>query len=375
MTLIMLTEIGKYGSVMMRTLTVPLRPLAAAILLATGLSSALAAHCAPAPREPDCKSVSAEPGREEEAVVELRELLSANVETCLSLSGQFPLAAPLVITSAASGLRVGSSKTEPATLIAVGGNTRGIEVIEAPNVTIERLELTGFAHDGIFASNTRNLTIRLVTVKETGSTAWSQGSIHLTGSSTGALVEANTVEDAGYAGIIVDTNTTSDISNVSIRNNHVMRSCQRVHDCGAIYVNDRGRRSRNILLADNVIADFGPLPVGGRGIYVDDWASHVTVRRNRISGPGRFAFQIHGGHHNRIIGNHIDMIGIASPLLYQAAADGTREVMIGNTMTGNVFHHSLGGLTVFATSDRAGAGALGLKRNRQCIAGRCKRVP
>lgn len=348
--------------------------IGAALLLASGSLSAIAASGRVVQTESPCMGVSAEPGREQRAVTELRALLQEGGETCINLSGRFPLAAPLVITAAASGLKIRSPQAAPATLVAVDGGARGIEVIAASNVTIEGLELIGFAHDGIFASNSRNLTIRSVTVNETKSTAWSQGSIHLTGTSTGALIEANTVDGADYAGIIIDTEAGSDVSNTLIRNNRVTRSCRRVHDCGAIYVNDRGRRSGNILISDNVVTDFGPFAVGGRGIYLDDWASHVTVRRNRIIGPGRFAFQIHGGHHNRIAGNHIDMAAIETPLLYQAAVDGSREVMPGNVLEGNVFHVGAGGRVALSPVTRTGAGAIRLRRNRQCIAGRCKIV-
>lgn len=260
-------------------------------------------------------------------------------------------------------------------LIAIRDASRGIEIISTSNVTIEGVRLTGFARDGIFASNSRNLTIRSVTVKETRATNWSQGGIHLTGTSTGALLEANTVEGSDYAGIIFDTDVTSDVSDVIIRSNRVTSSCRRVHDCGAIYVNDRGRRSRNIIIANNVITDFGPISVEGRGIYLDDWASHVTVRGNRIAGPGRFAFQIHGGHDNHITGNHINMNGITSPLLYQAALDGTRAVMTGNVVTDNVFYQRTGMRTVFASGERAGAGALRFHLNRQCIVKQCILIP
>lgn len=323
--------------------------------------------------EPPCSTFRSELGQEEQAAFALRRALSAGRVTCIMLSGRFLLATPLRITAAHSGLLIRSFPDESAELVATRGTARGIEVIRASNVRIEGISLSGFARDGIFASNSRNLTIRSVRVKETGSTAWSQGSIHLTGTSTGALVEANRVEGADYAGIIVDTDTASDISDVVIRNNHVSRSCQRVHDCGAIYVNDRGRRSRNILIADNVIADFGSFENGGRGIYLDDWASFVTVINNRITGSGQYAFQIHGGQSNRIAGNRIDMSHIPKFLLYQAASNGTRAEMKRNTLSGNTLVVPADRqAAIVAAACRRGSGNAKLAGNRLCTGGTCK---
>ncbi|AYO77227.1 right-handed parallel beta-helix repeat-containing protein [Sphingobium yanoikuyae] len=347
----------------------------AAILIAFGLgmlASVVRGERAPAPR---CLNIRFEVGEDQQAVALLRRMLLLGRKGCLILSGRLSLTAPLRITAANSGLRIYSSQKEPSILVATRGAIRGIEIVGASDVVVEGIKLTGFARDGIFASNSRNLTIKSVTVSETGATGWSQGGIHLTGTSTGAVVEANTVDGSDYAGIIVDTDNNSDVSHVIIRSNRVQRSCQRIFDCGAIYVNDRGRRSSKILIADNVIADFGPASVEGRGIYLDDWASHVTVRGNRIAGPGHFAFQIHGGHDNRIAGNHIDMNGIISPLLYQAAIDGTRALMTGNILIDNVFDHQTSRNAAFAFREQSGAGAVRFKGNQQCIVGRCASIP
>lgn len=366
-----LMSVRRLGRRVSRVRTVLSPLLAAATLL---LSSLLLLSTAQGRTVPSCLSILSEPGREAQAVALLRAMLSTE-NSCVTLSGRFPLAAPLRISNVNSGLHIHSSAKEPAILVAVLQAKRGMDIIAASDVTIEGIVLVGFAHDGIFANNSRNLTIRSVTVIETGSTAWSQGSIHLTGTSTGALVETNTIQGANFAGIVVDTDAASDVSNITIRNNRVTRSCRRVHDCGAIYVNDRGRRSRNILIVDNFVDDFGPISVGGRGIYIDDWASYVTVRGNRIAGPGRFAFQIHGGHNNFITGNSIEMADIASPLVYEAAIGGTRATMTKNVVTDNVFTHRAVGHTAFTPGDQVGAGAVRLQRNRQCDASRCIPIP
>lgn len=138
--------------------------------------------------------------------------------------------------------------------------------------------------------------------------------MQLIGSVAGSIVRDNVIDGADYAGILFGTNKNSDVSGARITGNQVRDTCGRVRDCGAIYINDRGRRSSNILIADNQVSGFGPLAARGRAIYIDDWASHVTVRRNKIAGPGFNAFQIHGGHDNIIEQNSVDMQGIGALL-------------------------------------------------------------
>lgn len=335
-----------------------IRLLAAAILPVLLLGAA-----APTPH---CSTVRSMPGQEAPALSSLRSMLETGKEKCIILSGRFSLATPLRITAAGSGMRLQSLPGAPAVLLAKTGAARGIEVINASDVIIQKIVLSGFARDGIFASDSRRLTVRSVMVKETMSDSWSQGGIHLTGNSTGARLVFNIVEDADYAGIILDSNPASDVSNVIIRNNSVVRSCRRVRDCGAIYINDRGRRSTNILIADNIVSNFGPRWVAGRAIYLDDWASHVIVRGNRISGPGRFAFQIHGGHDNCIIDNIVDMADIDTSLLYEPAINGVRSAMTGNVVAENILIHDEEKGAVAAQKERSGAGAVRLQRNGRC---------
>ncbi len=94
------------------------------------------------------------------------------------------------------------------------------------------------------------------------------------------LVETNMVRGADYAGIIVDTNATSDFSDVTIRNNCVTRNCRRARKFGAICVNNCGRHSWNIPIADNVVADLGPALVAGRARMTGNVvADHVFTPR------------------------------------------------------------------------------------------------
>lgn len=323
----------------------------------------------------DCFHVQSSLGREVQALQALREILEDNRKVCVILSGKFLIDKPLRVAPENSGSKLMAVAERPAEMVGIGGVSRGIEVLGASNVTIDSIKFSSFASDGVYAKDSTHLTVKNVIVSDTKSKTWSQGAIHLTGNSYGARLENNTIQGADYAGLIIDTYPSSDISESRIIGNSVADSCRQVKDCGAIYVNDRGRRSRNIVISNNNVVNFGPANVEGRGIYVDDWASHVTVRNNRIAGPGQFAFQIHGGHDNLIIGNTVDMTGIASPLLYQAAATGVRAMMTGNVVADNVFAISSGASITFPVADRTAAGAVRLRGNRQCVAKRCSPIP
>lgn len=311
-----------------------------------------------------------------DSVASLRLAIQRQAETGLPtrivLKGRFVIDQPLRLTADNNYIEIEATKDNPAELVASNGVKQGVVVTGSVNARIAGLRIRGFAQDGILVTNARGVIIDDNVVQETFSKAWSQGAIHLTGTVTGAMIRRNLVTGADYAGILVDTDATADISGVQITSNHVHETCRRVHDCGAIYVNDRGRRSRGILIANNEVSDFGPVAVGGRGIYVDDWASHVTVLNNRIAGPGQFAFQIHGGNYNRIERNSVDMTKIAIPLMYQAAIDGTRASMTNNIVSNNIFVRSRNGSPVVVPAyDRTGEGAVKFSRNQQCVGRDC----
>lgn len=280
------------------------------------------------------------------------------------LTGTFRLEQPIRLTAENSGLAIEAAYPRAARLVAAGGTARGIEIRRANDVRIAGLRLHGFSQDAIYAVDTARITIERNIVEETRSTRWSEGAIHLTGSATDAVIRDNIVKGADYAGIIIDTHVRSDISRATIIGNQVRDTCRRVHDCGAIYVNDRGRKSSNILIANNEVANFGPIAVGGRAIYIDDLASHVTVRRNRIAGPGRYAFQIHGGRNNIIEHNRVDMKGVDTLLRYIPRFDSKREEMTGNRFADNVVVSFARKEPAIAPPDREGAGAIAAARNR-----------
>ncbi len=255
------------------------------------------------------------------------------------LSGFVSLKMPIRIGPNNAGVTLTSATNRPATLTGSGGAQRGIEVIRSDHVVVDGLRLSGFSSDGLFVKDSKKIVVRNNVVTDTRSTRWSQAAIHLTGSVSGSLVANNTVAGADYDGILVDTTIDSAITDVRISSNYVQDTCRKVPDCGAIHVNDRARRSDGVIIERNQIAGFGPPATAGRGIYLDDWASHVLVRDNRIVGPGAFAFQIHGGHQNRLERNVVDMKAIREAVLYHPRRDGDWKDMNGNRIAFNRFDH------------------------------------
>jgi hypothetical protein len=207
-------------------------------------------------------------------------------------------------------------------------------VVRGNGDTVSGLVIRNFTDNGILiigAVGTKILNNRITDIT---SSTWSRGAIHGGDMAPGTLVEGNLIQRTGFAGIIFDTRPDGDLSNITIRKNTVVQTCQVQRDCGAIYINGRANRSLGkSIIEDNVVQDFGPSQNETKGIYLDDWASGVIVRRNNISGRGSFAFQVHGGSDNQITQNKVNVAG--DFLLYQSNDSGGGRPMKGNSVTRN----------------------------------------
>ena len=289
----------------------------------------------------------------------------------LVLSGNFERDRPIVIDRSLRGLVLESDPRRPAVLRARGSAGSAV-IAYADRVQISGLTIVGFRDRGIFVNDARYATIRNNRVYETRSTAWSQAAIHLTGTTAGAVIDSNIVDGADYGGILVDTNTSSDVSNIAITRNRVSQSCRRVADCGAIHINDRGRRSTGSRIAYNTVSDFGPREAKGRGIYLDDWASHVLVEHNRIEGRGSYAFQIHGGNHNVIRYNKVALGDFTQPFLYQRhVSQASWPAMSGNAIFDNEYVGARS-TSLFGDREVPAKARPQARGNRLCHGGQCR---
>lgn len=252
------------------------------------------------------------------------------------LSGRFTLTEPFNLGAEDEGTEWRSAPGSQAILVSLNADV-GIQVTGGDHVTLSGLRLENFRTDAIRVYDASFVSIIGNSVSETHSTSWSQGAIHLQGKVPDAKIANNHITGADYAGIIVDTKYDSRVDRIKIWHNIVHDSCRRVADCGAIYINDRGRKSRDITILDNRVEAFGSVNTHSRGIYLDDWVSHVTVSGNFVAGPGEYAFQIHGGSNNIIRENRIDLNLVNYALLYQPVGELGPHDLEFNQMTGNTF--------------------------------------
>lgn len=285
-----------------------------------------------------------DPGHPVRSLTRARDLMRLRGAPKVTLlSGNFVLDASLRLNPADAGTTWRAAPGKQASLFAAQGVPIGIAIQGADRVTIAGLRLLNFQTDGIRAAESQAVSIIGNQVIDTHSSAWSQAAIHLVGNVTGSTVTGNTIEGADYSGIAVTTNAQSVVNRITIVRNTVSGTCRKVHDCGGIYISDRGRRSEGSIIANNVIRSFGSTATGARGIYLDDWASGIRVRGNRLSGPGAYAIHIHGGSRNLIEKNVIDARLIDYPLYIQPVDGDITGRMAANVVRHNMFIVSAAG--------------------------------
>jgi hypothetical protein len=135
----------------------------------------------------------------------------------------------------------------------------------------------------------------------------------------------NYVHDTLSQGIgLFAFNSTDSIDGAVITGNVVIRACQTIADCGAIYTNMRssGINGGQVTISNNFVRDWGSSALSGtggvRGIYLDDNSSNETVTGNIVGPPTRGAlnsgndnnsgaFIVNGGTNNTYTGNLVDL--------------------------------------------------------------------
>ncbi|WP_213769889.1 right-handed parallel beta-helix repeat-containing protein [Bradyrhizobium sp. dw_78] len=143
---------------------------------------------------------------------------------------------------------------------------------------------------------------------------WNSGGVVAEGVVPNTMIARNYFHDTNSMGARIGAERPGDdISGSSLDGNVVVNSMQVVSDGGAIYVQDEILNSVNISITHNYIYNFqGPSNNQGRGIYLDQSASNVTVTDNIIrAGPwgaeGAAAVILSGGSNNTVKNNIIDL--------------------------------------------------------------------
>ena len=110
-------------------------------------------------------------------------------------------------------------------------------------------------------------------------------------------------------------------------------------DSGAVYVLGRSQVDTSLVIAGNVIDEFGLHGQHVVGIYLDDSTGGVTVARNLVRRGGSDAVQIHGGSDNVIQNNILDLGNArTSAVLFQAAPEDTHPT---NLQVNNLVYRNI----------------------------------
>lgn len=257
----------------------------------------------------------------------------------------------------------GSSGVRVADLATRMGRKDGILLRDMPAATIERIESAGNGKSGIslvqdvgksgpivrnstFSNNwmlgidaqfAGNAQLTANTVTATGTVAangWSQAAIAV---GPGASVIDNTIDGSAYHGIRFSGSNGS-----IVRGNTITNYCKRLSDCGGIYTwnGTKTTASQTSTVESNQVlaakantdgaAGFGIEVVVG--VFLDDFASGVTVRNNLIYGVP-LGIEVHNGWSNTIEYNRIWLPAKAA--LVAAMDQNDKDWMVGNIFRGN----------------------------------------
>jgi parallel beta-helix repeat protein len=198
--------------------------------------------------------------------------------------------------------------------------------INANNVTINGLTIKN-AYVPIDISNADGVVIRNNTILNSRLRRYT-GVIHASAKVTHLLISHNLIDSAQGRGISIDSgsdatlaNTSSDITieynlvyNTNTSGGATFNSigC----DVGAIYFNDRPYASKNNIINNNIIKNYGTNSFGYPGcynivaIYLDDEQSNVTITNNIVYGNGEYGLLLHGSDHCTISNNIFHLNGV-----------------------------------------------------------------
>lgn len=262
---------------------------------------------------------------------------------------------PLMLTSS-SGVRVADLATRM-------GRKDGMLLRDMPAATVERIESTGNGRAGVsliqdasksgpiirsstFSNNwvlgidalyAGSAQITANNVNATGTVAangWSQAAIAV---GPGASVIDNTVDGSAYHGIRFSGSNGS-----IVRGNTITNYCKRLSDCGGIYTWNGAKTTASqasIVESNQVLAakantdgaaGFGIEVVVG--VFLDDYATGVTVRNNLIYGTP-LGIEVHNGWSNTIEYNRVWLPTKAA--LVAAMDQNDKDWMVGNIFRGN----------------------------------------
>jgi hypothetical protein len=260
----------------------------------------------------------------------------SNVKTTSVGSGIYTRLAPLVLTKLDDGetwlgnraaeLDGGGTITDG--FLIMGGSHITIDGFRIKNVLYRGVGIHGgaaFSDDPVFnvatspaVGNTVQRTEVFNVSAPRGAKAdysfWNSGGVLAEGRVPQTTITHNYFHDTASMGTRIGAERPGDdISGSVFDSNIVVNSMQSISDGGAIYVQDAMLSSANISITHNYIYNFqGPANDQGRGIYLDQSASNVTITDNIIragewGAEGAAAVLLSGGNNNVVSNNIIDL--------------------------------------------------------------------
>ena len=207
----------------------------------------------------------------------------------------------------------------------------GIDLTKAENITIRSVQLSNVLGEGIFANNSKNISIISNGIYRTGRDA-----IFGSSGASGLQAENNDITESAvsvnagriwslpaptFAAIWTGPSATIignrinysggngiwTLSNGVVERNAVQNTCQQTNDCAGIYVNYASPNTRIAFnLVKGVSGNLDGLPgntrTHGIGIYLDDLSTGMLVENN-TSAEADYGIQVHNAHNNRIVKN------------------------------------------------------------------------
>jgi parallel beta-helix repeat protein len=233
--------------------------------------------------------------------------------------------------------------------------TDGISADGASGLSVLRTDIANSARDGIWANDSRMLRVDGVSVsnaRRNGIDGWywitgatvSNTSVERTGmggqpspsdagiffgDGAGNRIENVRVRDSAYHGISVLHNRATRVLDSLVEN-----ACARLTDCAGIYTGARDRKPLDLYIEGNTVINVKGSE--GIGIYLDDFANGVTVRRNTLRNNTR-GMVLHNAFDNLIDGN--EFASNADAHLAFGQDSGTIR---NNRVTGNLFTSTAG---------------------------------
>jgi len=179
-------------------------------------------------------------------------LQASPTKTVYLLGGTYGRTATLSLTAADAGESwLGYPGQTP--ILDGGNSTVNAISILANNVTVRWLTIRNFVQNAIavpsgWAASVTGDVIDSNSILNTRSTGWNQAAIVVQGTLINGQITHNYIQGAQYAGIGAYVGANNEITGLTISENSIYNTCQGINDCGAIYANDQGFLSSNIMI-------------------------------------------------------------------------------------------------------------------------------